>query len=195
MSPQNWIITANAVDFIKNTIKHQAPGTQLVIQVEQGGTYQAQLALRFEHAKNLKETTYYKHILTEELSFYTLQDNLAFLKDLQIDFKETLLGGELEINAPSLYGVKESLSLLDEIQIFFAQEILPYLKQHKGHASFERITQEHDLVLKFEGGCQGCSMAKVTLKQGIEQRIKERFPMIRQVIDETDHTQGDNPYA
>ena len=44
------------------------------------------------------------------------------------------------------------------------------------------------------GGCQGCGMANVTLKHGIEAMIQEVFPEIKQVIDTTDHAAGDNPY-
>ena len=45
-----------------------------------------------------------------------------------------------------------------------------------------------------EGGCQGCGMADVTLKQGIEVMIKEAIPEIEEVIDVTDHANGRNPY-
>jgi Fe/S biogenesis protein NfuA len=44
------------------------------------------------------------------------------------------------------------------------------------------------------GGCQGCGMANVTLKQGIEVIIREAVPEIHKVIDTTDHAGGANPY-
>ena len=44
------------------------------------------------------------------------------------------------------------------------------------------------------GGCQGCSMASVTLKQGIEQILKQAIPRIRAVVDATDHAHGSNPF-
>jgi Fe-S cluster biogenesis protein NfuA len=44
------------------------------------------------------------------------------------------------------------------------------------------------------GGCQGCGMANVTLKQGIEALIREAVPEIHQVVDTTDHAGGTNPY-
>ena len=44
------------------------------------------------------------------------------------------------------------------------------------------------------GGCQGCGMVDVTLKQGIEVRVREAVPEIKAVIDSTDHAGGKNPY-
>ena len=45
-----------------------------------------------------------------------------------------------------------------------------------------------------EGGCQGCGMANVTLKQGVEVQIKQAVPSIREVLDVTEHADGTNPY-
>ena len=44
------------------------------------------------------------------------------------------------------------------------------------------------------GGCQGCGMASVTLKQGVEVMVQEAIPEIKELIDRTDHASGDNPY-
>jgi len=44
------------------------------------------------------------------------------------------------------------------------------------------------------GGCQGCGMVDVTLKQGIEKAIREVVPQIGEILDVTDHADGRNPY-
>ena len=48
--------------------------------------------------------------------------------------------------------------------------------------------------IELGGGCVGCGMVDVTLKQGIEVAMKELIPEITEVIDQTDHGSGDNPY-
>ncbi len=48
--------------------------------------------------------------------------------------------------------------------------------------------------IRFEGRCQGCAMAEVTLRQGVEVMIKEQVPEIVTVVDVTDHASGTNPY-
>jgi Fe/S biogenesis protein NfuA len=193
---QSWNISSEAIKFIESLAQEQAPGTHLLIEVNQGGTPHAQLSLTFEQVNRLNQRDNVTVCsLSSELSCYTDTHTLSYLEKLQIDFKEGLFGGELEIHAPCLYGTKTNLSLLEQIQMFFAQELLPYLKQHKGYAVLEEVTADNFLVLKFEGGCQGCSMAKVTLKQGIEQKIKERFPQIQGIIDMTNHSEGNQPFA
>jgi Fe/S biogenesis protein NfuA len=48
--------------------------------------------------------------------------------------------------------------------------------------------------IQLGGGCQGCGMADVTLKQGIVVMIKKSVPTIKDVLDVTDHAGGSNPY-
>ena len=48
--------------------------------------------------------------------------------------------------------------------------------------------------IRLGGGCQGCGLADVTLRQGIEVAIKEAVPEIEEVADATDHAAGTNPY-
>jgi Fe/S biogenesis protein NfuA len=65
-----------------------------------------------------------------------------------------------------------------------------------GHGGFiELLNFKNGIVyLKMGGGCQGCGMANVTLKQGIERMLREELPEIQQVVDTTDHAGGTNPY-
>jgi len=62
-----------------------------------------------------------------------------------------------------------------------------------GHAELVGV-EEGTAYLRLSGGCQGCSMATVTLGQGIEVAIKELVPEITKVLDVTDHASGTNPY-
>jgi Fe-S cluster biogenesis protein NfuA len=55
--------------------------------------------------------------------------------------------------------------------------------------------KENMVYLQMGGGCQGCGMADVTLKQGIEMMIREEVPEIVDIIDVTDHAAGQNPYS
>jgi Fe/S biogenesis protein NfuA len=51
------------------------------------------------------------------------------------------------------------------------------------------------VLLRMGGGCQGCGMADVTLRQGIEVLLRERAPEIQGIVDVTDHSAGTNPYV
>jgi Fe-S cluster biogenesis protein NfuA len=65
-----------------------------------------------------------------------------------------------------------------------------------GHGGFIRLIEVADDIayLQFEGRCQGCAMANVTLRQGVEVMIREQIPEIVAVVDVTDHASGTNPY-
>ncbi len=78
------------------------------------------------------------------------------------------------------------VQLLDE-------RINPSVASHGGHISLVDV-QEDTVYIRLEGGCQGCGMANVTLKQGIEVEIKQAVPKITTVLDTTDHAGGSNPY-
>ena len=60
--------------------------------------------------------------------------------------------------------------------------------------TLHEITNDNYVVLQFGGGCQGCGMVDVTLKEGIEKTLVENIPEIRGVRDITDHTKDENAY-
>ena len=78
------------------------------------------------------------------------------------------------------------LQVLDE-------RINPSIASHGGHISLIDVKDDRAYV-RLEGGCQGCGMADVTLKQGVEVEIKNVVPNIVAVLDVTDHAEGSNPY-
>ena len=56
------------------------------------------------------------------------------------------------------------------------------------------VDEDTTAVLKFGGGCQGCSAVNVTLKDGVEKTLLEKVPGLKRVIDETDHSNRENAY-
>ncbi len=88
-----------------------------------------------------------------------------------------------EMNTPEALAVRR---LLDE-------EINPAIASHGGNIALIDI-KEHIAYIRLEGGCQGCGMADVTLKQGVEVAIRRAVPSIAEVLDVTDHAGGTNPY-
>ena len=71
--------------------------------------------------------------------------------------------------------------------------INPAVASHGGYISLVDV-QDNVAYIRLEGGCQGCGMADVTLKQGVEVEIKRAVPSISKVLDVTDHAGGTNPY-
>lgn len=78
------------------------------------------------------------------------------------------------------------------IQVLEAQ-INPAIAAHGGSAELVAV-EEGTAYLRLGGGCVGCGMVSVTLRQGIEVALREAVPVITRVIDVTDHASGTNPY-
>lgn len=81
----------------------------------------------------------------------------------------------------------------EAIQRLLEEHVNPAVAAHGGHISLVDI-QGDTAYIRLEGGCQGCGMADVTLKQGVEAEIKRVAPAIAAVLDVTDHAGGRNPY-
>jgi Fe/S biogenesis protein NfuA len=79
------------------------------------------------------------------------------------------------------------------IQEVLDTRINPQVAGHGGYVSLLDVRGDTAFIA-LGGGCQGCGLADVTLKQGIEVMIKESIPQITRVIDSTDHASGQNPF-
>jgi Fe/S biogenesis protein NfuA len=72
-------------------------------------------------------------------------------------------------------------------------QINPALAMHGGYAALDRV--EGDIAyVTMGGGCQGCAVSAMTLREGISRSIKEAIPEVSEVVDITDHALGENPY-
>ncbi len=73
------------------------------------------------------------------------------------------------------------------------EHINPQVAGHGGHIALVDVAGD-TVYVRLEGGCQGCGMADVTLKQGVANEIRDLVPSIAHVLDVTDHAGGTNPY-
>ena len=80
-----------------------------------------------------------------------------------------------------------------EVARVLEDEINPAVAMHGGHVSLLDV-KDGVVFIAMNGGCQGCGMANVTLRSGIEVRLKEAVPAVREVVDTTDHAGGASPY-
>lgn len=119
-----------------------------------------------------------------------------FLEDAFIDLKTDNMGSQLTLKAPHAKSrkVDDNAPLESRIQYILESEVNPQLASHGGQVSLVELTEDAYAILQFGGGCHGCSMVDVTLKEGIEKTLLEKFPELAGVRDVTEHATGDNPY-
>ena len=119
-----------------------------------------------------------------------------FLVDALVDYAEDRMGGQLTIKAPNskVPNVSEDSPLEDKINYLLHSQINPGLASHGGMVSLVEVVDAEIAVLQFGGGCQGCGMVDVTLKDGVERALLEQLPQLKSVRDVTDHTMTENAY-
>lgn len=122
--------------------------------------------------------------------------SMTYLEGAEVDFQSDATGGQLTVRAPKLKGTPPSADadLAERVRYLIRSEINPQIAAHGGNVSLVEIQPDNIVVLQFGGGCHGCGMADVTLKQGIERTLRSHLPEITQVRDATDHGSGKNPF-
>ncbi len=96
--------------------------------------------------------------------------------------------------APTVEGLVHDDSLSAEVEALVATEVNPALAAHGGFVTYVGHDNEGTAYLTMGGGCQGCSMSRMTMLEGVQTMIVEALPAIERVRDLTDHTSGENPY-
>jgi len=131
-------------------------------------------------------------VKVEGFDVYVDSESAKVVDGTKIDFVEESAGGGFVFHNPNpvTFSDPEKGKVVQEL---IEKTINPAVASHGGIVELLDVTDKHVFV-KLGGGCQGCGMVNVTLKQGIERVIKEQVPGIESVVDTTDHADGKNPY-
>ena len=129
----------------------------------------------------------------EGFSVYVDPGSQTYVEEATVDYVEGLMGAGFKIERPRSLPEGVDGDLVTRVQSVLDERINPSVAGHGGRVSLIDL-RDKTVFLKFEGGCQGCGQADVTLKQGIEVMIKESVPEIEEIYDVTDHADGKNPY-
>ena len=132
----------------------------------------------------------------EQFTLYLDRGSLPYLEEALVDFNAERMGGQLTIKAPNakMPKVRDDSPLSDRVNYVLQTEINPGLASHGGEVSLIGIVEDSIAVLKFGGGCQGCSAVDITLKEGVEKTLLQRIPDLTGIRDATDHSIKDRAY-
>jgi Fe/S biogenesis protein NfuA len=174
--------------------REDLPGLGVRLAAAHPGTPQADVRLEFAEPADLQGDEW--AVDCEGFTLWLDASSVTWLDGAEIDYAQQATGGQLQIRAPRIKGVApgEAASLVERVRWLIDQEINPQLAQHRGHVELQEVTADGVVVLRFGGGCHGCGMADVTLKQGIEKALMEKVQGVTAVRDATDHATGDAPY-
>ncbi len=119
-------------------------------------------------------------------------ESLPRLTGATLEFVDDLDGTGFKIQNPNRPSLLEN-PIAARVQRVIDESINPSVASHGGRVSLMDV-RDTRIFVQLSGGCQGCGMADVTLKQGIEETILREVPEVTEVLDVTDHGAGSNPY-
>jgi Fe/S biogenesis protein NfuA len=113
-----------------------------------------------------------------------------------VDWTSGEAGTGFEVRNPQarkLGEVEPTGELAARVRHVLDTKVNPAVAAHGGRIELVDV-DGNDVYLELGGGCQGCGMARVTLRQGVERMLREAVPDLGDVMDVTDHAAGNNPY-
>ena len=195
-------VTPEALEKIIEIRDGEPDGEQLALMIEITGIQGAQFAydLAFGPADDRGSDDLLEH--HGELAVVLAGKDVENLRGATLGMSSDPERPGLAMNNPngpspaaSLEDVPGELTgpLADRVAQVLEHQVNPAIASHGGAARLVSV-DETVVYLELMGGCQGCGMAAVTLKQGIERILMGAVPEITEVIDATDHAQGTDPY-
>jgi Fe/S biogenesis protein NfuA len=188
-------ISESAQNHFRKLIEREAlPGLGVRLAAVNPGTARADVRLEFVEPGDLQGDEW--AVDCEGFTLWLDAASTSYLDGAEIDYETRATGGQLQIRAPKIKGQApaDSASLVERVRWIIDNEINPQLAAHRGNVALQEVTADGVVVLRFGGGCHGCGMADVTLKQGIEKTLLEKVPGVTAVRDATDHETGAAPY-
>lgn len=118
---------------------------------------------------------------------------MPIAKQIGATIRRILQSGVPAVSQEFKARIPSSDYIRDKVIDLLETQINPAVAAHGGYIELLDVI-DNNVFIRMGGGCQGCGMANVTLKQGVEQLIREQIPEVGQILDTTDHAAGQNPY-
>ena len=188
-------ITKSAEKYLDDLLDNQGEDTVgIKIFVTEPGSPRAETCIAY--AKQEDDLSGYTVKTGFKFPLYLEEISLKFIEDAKVDYSPDKFGGNLTIKAPNakLPQIASDGSIEEKINYVLYSEINPGLAAHGGEVLLVEVVDEKTAVLQFGGGCQGCGMVDLTLKDGVERTLLEKIPELNKILDVTDHSYRENAY-
>ncbi|MGE0758528.1 MAG: NifU family protein [Pirellulaceae bacterium] len=114
-------------------------------------------------------------------------------KKIGATIRQWAASGQPAVSAEARQQLPAAEVLRERVQDVLDMDINPAVASHGGFVELIDVNR-NDVYLRMGGGCQGCGMASMTLRQGVESAIRRSVPEVGAIFDTTDHAAGRNPY-
>ncbi|AMX02458.1 Fe-S biogenesis protein NfuA [Microbulbifer thermotolerans] len=195
MSELNVTITESAQEYLRELLEKQdCEGIAVRMFVSNPGTPNAETCIAYCRPGEEQEDD----VVMEMNGFkaYFEARSVPYLDEARVDYSADKMGGQLTIRAPNsrMPKITDDSPIEDRINYVLYNDVNPGLAAHGGQVSLVEVTEDMFAVLRFGGGCQGCGMVDMTLKEGVEKTLKEKIPELAGVRDITDHSDKSQAY-
>ncbi|MDO6566847.1 Fe-S biogenesis protein NfuA [Alteromonas sp. 1_MG-2023] len=180
--------------FVK-LLDKQETGTNIRVFVVNPGTSSAECGVSYCPPDAIEDTD--TRLEFNGFNAVVDEESVPFLHEAEIDYVTDQMGSQLTLKAPNAKArkVADDAPLVERIKYMIEAEINPQLASHGGQVMLAELTEDGFAILQFGGGCNGCSMVDVTLKDGIEKQMLEQFAgELNGVRDATEHEAGEHSY-
>ncbi|WP_043316059.1 Fe-S biogenesis protein NfuA [Microbulbifer sp. HZ11] len=191
----NVTITESAQEYLRDLLaKQDCEGIAIRMFVSNPGTPNAETCIAYSRPGEEKEGDLEMQL--DGFKAFFEGRSIPYLDEARVDYSADKMGGQLTIRAPNsrMPKVTDDSPIEDRINYVLYSDVNPGLASHGGQVSLVEVTEDMYAVLKFGGGCQGCGMVDMTLKEGVEKTLKEKVPELAGVKDITDHTDKSQAY-
>ena len=129
-----------------------------------------------------------------DLTIVIEEESRPRLEGATVDFVQRVNESGFEVSLaktaklPTLDG-----PLAERVKTVLDAEINPAIATHGGSITLVGV-EDTEIYLEMGGGCQGCAMSRMTLRQGVERMVRQAVPEVTVIHDVTDHASGENPF-
>jgi Fe/S biogenesis protein NfuA len=201
-------LTPDAYKVVKEAIGQEPDPASLALWLEVRGVQAGSFIydLYFQALSDADEGD--ARLRQEELDVVIPEASVDRLRGARLEWSEENGGGLVLVNpnsptpeevAPNVppeilsKGITSPLAL--RVVAVLEQAVNPAIASHGGRADLVALNDEDGTAyLRLSGGCQGCAMSQMTLRQGIETTLLEEVPELKTILDVTDHGSGENPF-
>lgn len=138
---------------------------------------------------------------SDGITVFVKEDDLPLVDGADIDYVERVNESGFEVRpADGAVPTPGSASdgeptgpIAEKVREVLDSQVNPAIAAHGGMISLVDV-EETEIYVEMGGGCQGCALSRMTLRQGVERMLREAVPELTAVHDITDHASGENPY-
>ncbi len=136
-----------------------------------------------------------REVTAGDLTIVVQEEFVPRLEGATVDFVQRVNESGFEVKLAATTQPLPTLEgpLAERVKTVLDTEINPAIASHGGTITLVGV-EDTEIDLEMGGGCQGCAMSRMTLRQGVERMVRQAVPEVTVIHDVTDHAGGENPF-